>query len=42
MSFKNLGKSDDINKILDSAIESPSTPIVEPAPGTYIKPILLN
>ena len=31
--------SDDINKILDSAIESPSIPVADPEPGTYIKPI---
>ena len=34
--------SDDINKILDSAIESPSTPVADPAPGTYIKPIFIK
>ena len=31
--------SDDINKILDSAMELPSTPVADPEPGTYIKPI---
>ena len=34
--------SDDINKILDSAIESPSTPVADPEPGTYIKPISIK
>ena len=34
--------SDDINKILDSAMESPSTPVADPAPGTYIKPISIK
>ena len=34
--------SDDINDILDSALESPSTPIVDPSPGTYIKPISIK
>ena len=34
--------SDDINKILDSAMESPDIPVVDPAPGTYIEPISIK
>ena len=34
--------SDDINKILNSAIESPSIPVADLAPGTYIKPISIK
>ena len=31
--------SDDIKDILDSATELPNTPVADPEPGTYIKPI---
>ena len=34
--------SDDINKILDSAMESPSIPVADPEPGIYIKPISIK